>query len=121
MLEALGIGIELGPDDVAVRCNFCTVDERGRLTDRRAGRIPSAESEPLVEQLAAITVDGAEVRVEPVQDYRFVVVFSGGRAGRSVRDTDPQRTRSRTTRTRRKGSGFGRYCQVAEQFIACGA
>ena len=39
VLEALGIGIDLGPDDVAVRCNFCTVDADGKLTDRRAGRI----------------------------------------------------------------------------------
>ena len=92
VLEALGIGIELGIDDVAVRCNFCTVDDHGRLTDRRAGRIPSAESEPLVEQLALITIDGVEIRVEPVQDYRFVVVFSGDGLGEDVSDTDPQRT-----------------------------
>ena len=43
VLEALGIGVELGAGDVAVRCNFCTVDADGMLTDRRAGRIPSAE------------------------------------------------------------------------------
>lgn len=92
VLEALGIGIQLGPNDVAVRCNFCTVDEHGLLTDRRAGRIPSVESEPLVEQLAAITVKGVEVRVAPVQDYRFVVVFSGDGLGEYVSDTDPQRT-----------------------------
>lgn len=90
VLEALGIGIELGPYDVAVRCNFCTVDEHGRLTDRRAGRIPTGESAPLVEQLDSITVNGAEIRVEPVQDYRFVVVFSGDSLGANVSDTDPQ-------------------------------
>ena len=90
-LEALGIGIELGKDDVAVRCNFATLDERGALTDRRAGRIPSAESAPLVEALSAISVDGAETLVEPVQDYRFVVVFRGEGLGDEVSDTDPQR------------------------------
>ena len=40
-LEALGVDFELGPDDVAARGNFCTVDADGILTDRRAGRIPT--------------------------------------------------------------------------------
>src|SRR5215218_2104474 len=39
VLEALGINFDLGPDDVAARGNFCTVDAEGRITDRRAGRI----------------------------------------------------------------------------------
>ena len=90
-LEALGIGIELGPDDVAIRCNFCTVDDAGLLIDRRAGRIPSSESTPLVEQLAQVTVEGADLTVEHVQDYRFVVVIRSEGLGQNVSDTDPQR------------------------------
>ena len=90
VLEALGIGLELGPDDVAVRCNFCTVDSNGLLTDRRAGRIPTAESAPLIEQLSEVSIPGVEVIVKPVQDYRFVVVFKGDGLGEEVRDTDPQ-------------------------------
>ena len=91
VLEALGIGIDLGPNDIAVRCNFCTVDDAGRLIDRRAERIRSSESEPLVDQLAGITMEGAELLVEPVQDYRFVVVFKAEGLGQEVSDTDPQR------------------------------
>ena len=37
VLEALGIDFELGPDDVAIRGNFCTLDQHGNITDRRAG------------------------------------------------------------------------------------
>ena len=37
-LEALGIGFDLGDQDVAARGNFCTVDSHGHVTDRRAGR-----------------------------------------------------------------------------------
>ena len=92
VLEALGIGIELGPTDVAVRCNFCTLDDQGRLTDRRAGRIKSSESGPLVDLLSGITVEGGELLVKPVQDYRFVVVFRADDIGQDVSDTDPQRT-----------------------------
>ena len=91
VLEALGIGIDLGPDDIAIRCNFCTLDANGVITDRRAGRIPSQESAPLVEQLAKITVPGVEIIVRPVQDYRFVVVIRGAGLDGDVADTDPQR------------------------------
>src|SRR6185503_8849398 len=34
-LEATGIGFELGPHDVAARCNFCTLDAVGNISDRR--------------------------------------------------------------------------------------
>ena len=47
VLEVLGIGFSLQPDDVAVRGNFCTVDANGVLTDRRAGRIASDRSAEL--------------------------------------------------------------------------
>src|SRR5215475_2301827 len=43
-LEATGIGFELGPYDVAVRGNYCTLDSAGKISDRRAGRIVSKES-----------------------------------------------------------------------------
>ena len=35
-LEATGIGFELGPQDVAARGNFCTLDAAGCIRDRRA-------------------------------------------------------------------------------------
>src|SRR6266498_4184151 len=42
ILEALGINFKVGPKDVAVRGNFCTVDATGKIADRRAGR-PTTE------------------------------------------------------------------------------
>src|SRR5579872_1865577 len=51
VLEALGIGVEVGPKDVAIRGNFCTIDSEGRVTDRRAGRIPTETGERLVAKL----------------------------------------------------------------------
>ncbi|HEX9092318.1 MAG TPA: hypothetical protein VF831_12555, partial [Anaerolineales bacterium] len=36
-MEALGVDFELGPDDLAARGNFCTVDIAGLIVDRRAG------------------------------------------------------------------------------------
>src|SRR5687768_18378891 len=33
------LGLDLKPGDVAARANFCTLDAKGIVTDRRAGRI----------------------------------------------------------------------------------
>ncbi len=90
VLEALGIDVEIREGDVAARGNFCTVDADGKLTDRRAGRISSQESAPLCEQLDQIDVPGVEVRILPVQDYRFVALFRGEGLSEEVTETDPQ-------------------------------
>ena len=92
VLEALGIDIELQPGDVAARGNFCTVDGDGLLVDRRAGRIPTELSAPLCERLDRINVDGAELRIYPVQDYRFVLHLRGEGLSERVSETDPQIT-----------------------------
>jgi 2,3-bisphosphoglycerate-independent phosphoglycerate mutase len=91
VLEALGIGIGLEAGDVAARGNFCTVDGSGIITDRRAGRISSEESAPLVEMLDNIDVPGIKASVYPVKDYRFVLKLSGTGLSDQVTETDPQR------------------------------
>src|SRR5690606_16377680 len=91
-LEATGIGFELGPNDVAVRGNFCTLGPDGKITDRRAGRIPTEESAPLAVRLRDVKIEGVEVFVEPVKEHRFVVVFRGENLGGAVHDTVPQAT-----------------------------
>ncbi|HYM14526.1 MAG TPA: phosphoglycerate mutase, partial [Dehalococcoidia bacterium] len=91
VLEALGIDFDLQPSDVAARGNFCTVDGDGRITDRRAGRIPTSASAPLCEKLARIEVAGARVFVKPVRDHRFLLVLRGESLSDCVSETDPQR------------------------------
>ena len=90
VLEALGIGFDLEPGDVAARCNFCTVDEQGRLTDRRAGRLPSEEAAKLVHELEGIAIEGVEVFVEHIREHRFLLVLRGEGLEADVADTDPQ-------------------------------
>src|SRR5438876_1402875 len=53
VIEALGLGIDLKPGDVAARANFCTLDNKGIVTDRRAGRIETAVCEELCALLAS--------------------------------------------------------------------
>ena len=90
VLEAIGIGVELERGQVAARGNFCTLDESGLLVDRRAGRISTSESAPLVELLDRIEVPNVDVSVYPVRDHRFVLVLSGEGLDERVTETDPQ-------------------------------
>jgi 2,3-bisphosphoglycerate-independent phosphoglycerate mutase len=92
VLEALGIDFALGPNDVAIRGNFCTIDAKGDITDRRAGRIGSDIGEKLCTKLSQIKIPGVEVFVRPVKEYRLVIVFRAEGLGGNVEDTDPQAT-----------------------------
>ncbi|MDP6447964.1 MAG: 2,3-bisphosphoglycerate-independent phosphoglycerate mutase [Pirellulaceae bacterium] len=116
-LEATGIGFELQDGDVAIRCNFCSVDESGLITDRRAGRIPTEESAPLAISLRAISIDGVEVFVEPVKEHRFVVVFRGEGLEGNVRDTDPQAVGVAPLDPVADDSGSARTVEVANEFL----
>jgi 2,3-bisphosphoglycerate-independent phosphoglycerate mutase len=92
VLEALGIGFDLQPTDVAARGNFCTLDANGLITDRRAGRIPTEEGTKRVELLRSIQLPGVQTFVEPVKEYRFVLVLRGEGLAGDIHDTDPQQT-----------------------------
>jgi 2,3-bisphosphoglycerate-independent phosphoglycerate mutase len=90
VLEALGIDFELQPGDVAARGNFCTLDGRGHITDRRAGRIATEVCVRLVERLRSIRLEGVELLLEPVKEHRFVLVLRGGALSGHLSETDPQ-------------------------------
>jgi len=91
VLEAIGIGFDLQPDDLAARGNFCSLDpETGVITDRRAGRIPTEVGARLCEKLCQIRLPGVETFVEPVKEYRFMLVLRGGGLYDGLTETDPQ-------------------------------
>lgn len=92
VLESVGVDLKVNPGDVAVRGNFCTLDEDGNITDRRAGRIPSEESAPLVDKLQSIELPGVVTEVRQVKEYRFAMVMRGEGLDPDIDDTDPQRT-----------------------------
>jgi 2,3-bisphosphoglycerate-independent phosphoglycerate mutase len=94
VLEALGADVEVRRGDVAARGNFATADGQGRLTDRRAGRIPTAESERLTGAIrAALAADpppGVEAVLRHGEGHRFVLLLRGDGLAPEVADTDPQ-------------------------------
>lgn len=118
VLEALGIDFDLGPDDVAARGNFCTVDADGRITDRRAGRIATEIARGLVEKLRDVRIEGVKVFVEPVQDYRFVLVLRGQGLEAEIDDTDPGRTGEAPLAPAALAPGSERTAAILKEFVA---
>jgi 2,3-bisphosphoglycerate-independent phosphoglycerate mutase len=116
-LEATGIGFELGPDEVAARGNFCTLEAAGLISDRRAGRIPSEESFKVVERLQGVKIDGVETFVKPVKEHRFVVVFRGPGLDGGVADTDPQATGVAPLDPQPVTPAARRTAEVAKEFV----
>ena len=116
-LEATGIGFALEEGDVAIRANFCTLDESGNIADRRAGRIPTEESAPLAKMLREVSIPGIEIFVEPVKEHRFVIVFRGRGLQGHVHDTDPQRTGIPPLDPVATDRESEKTAQVARQFI----
>lgn len=90
-LSALGLDFPLQADDVAARGNFATVDARGHVTDRRAGRIATELNRQLVERLRRVEVPDVQTFVETESQHRFLVVFRGEYLADQLTDTDPQR------------------------------
>ncbi len=93
VIEALGLGLELKQGDVAARANFCTLDDNGTVTDRRAGRIETEVCEELCALLSKKIkkVGDALVIIKPGKGHRFVVIFRGKGLEGPLTDADPQR------------------------------
>src|ERR1700722_8699402 len=93
VIEALGLGIDLQAGDVAARANFCTLDAKGIVTDRRAGRIETKVTEDLCALLSnkVSKMGDAEVIVKPGKGHRFVVIFRGKGLEGPLTDADPNR------------------------------
>jgi len=91
-MEALGVDFELGPDDLAARGNFCSVDTDGRITDRRAGRIGTDVNQVLTRLLETIRIEGAQIFIEPVKEHRFAFIIRSPGLNDALSESDPQRT-----------------------------
>ena len=92
VLSALGVGFELGENDLAARINFATKGESGRISDRRAGRIATEEAAKLVDLLNEnVKLDRAQVFLTHEKEHRAVVVFRAEGLSGALSDSDPQR------------------------------
>ena len=97
VVEALGSGMEFKNGDLALRCNFATVQD-GQITDRRAGRnVSTDEARELVRAVNENSKLKAPVDFElkATIGHRCVLVFSRDRMNLSgsISNLDPAYTR----------------------------
>src|SRR5437867_6791300 len=93
VIEALGLGLDLRAGDVCARANFCTLDAKGIVTDRRAGRIATEVCEDLCALLKKRVrkLGDTEVIIQAGKEHRFVVIFRGKGLEGPLTDSDPNR------------------------------
>ncbi len=79
-LEALSMGVDLAPDDVAYRCNLVTIEEN-TMSDFSAGHITSAEGAKL---FASLQQEIPEVMLKAGVSYRNLLVVHKGKGAVST-------------------------------------
>lgn len=95
--EAVGRGVPLGPDDLALRCNLVSVTPEGRLGDSTGGMPDDAEAGKMLSALRlpnAVLPDAelseAAWELHPGQSYRNLLVLRGeGALAASLRCAEP--------------------------------
>ncbi len=76
-IEAAAMGVELGPDDVAFRCNLVTLDDATppTMVDFAAGHPTSEQSAPIIKALDDTLGGGRDgIRFFPGVEYRHLCV-----------------------------------------------
>ncbi len=118
ILEALGIGLEVGADDLAVRANFATLKNE-LIVDRRAGRISSDECERLCKKLqsAIKNIDDIKVFIYPVKEHRFVVIFRGQGLTEGLSDADPEKENRPMVYPKALTPAAEKSAKIAKDFI----
>jgi 2,3-bisphosphoglycerate-independent phosphoglycerate mutase len=91
VIEALGLGIHLKGGDIASRANFCSLDAKGLVTDRRAGRIDTSicEKQVAILQSKIKKIGDVDVIIQAGKGHRFVVVLRGPGLEGPLTNSDP--------------------------------
>jgi 2,3-bisphosphoglycerate-independent phosphoglycerate mutase len=118
VVEALGIDLELKLDDIAARGNFCTVDDKGIITDRRAGRLSTEKNTELCRLLNNIAIEGAEISVLPVKEHRFVLILRGKALSPELADSDPQQIGLTPKKIEALSPQAQRTAEIVNEFVS---
>lgn len=88
-IEASGAGLSLESGDVALRCNFATIDESFNVIDRRAGRIRE-NTNILAKSINNMEIDGVKILFREATEHRAVLILRGKGLCGNITDTDPK-------------------------------
>jgi 2,3-bisphosphoglycerate-independent phosphoglycerate mutase len=88
-LEAAAMGVVLGPNDWAIRCNLMTIED-ARMTDFTAGHITSEEARSLINALQS-ELGSSQIEFHAGVSYRNLMIYRG-RPGETPFAADTQTT-----------------------------
>ncbi len=86
-IEALGTDLNPGPNDICIRGNFATLDKRGNILDRRAGRDETGLDE-FAERLDGMEIDGVRFTVKKSSGHRVSILLRGEKLSDEVIPND---------------------------------
>ena len=94
VIEAIGIGIDFKDGDLALRGNFATLDDEGKIIDRRAGRIIEREDAEKIskeiEKEIKFSNPNTTVAVAPTVGHRVTIRLRDSKPLSSeISNTDP--------------------------------
>ncbi len=94
VLSAAGVGFPMTDRDLYMRANFATVDARGNVTDRRAGRIATETNERLCRKLqeGVRLSSGIQAFFRTEKEHRTLIALRGDGLQEEIAETDPQKT-----------------------------
>ncbi len=91
-LEALGTGIEMDPGMIGFRCNYATLDDKGRVIDRRAGRIhDTSELARSIREGVDLSGLGVTFDFRSGAGHRAALALRGENLGACVSSNDPKK------------------------------
>ena len=118
VLEAVGVEFPLESQDVAIRGNFCVIDEAGLVADRRAGRLSTEKCAEKCQLLDGLVIENVKIFVSPVKEHRFMVVFRGEGLAPDVTDSDPQQIGAAPKSITALNPQAGKTASIATKFVA---
>lgn len=89
IFTAQGAGIKTKKGDIALRGNFATLNQKGEVIDRRAGRIKTKQAKRLIQSLRKIRVKDIRFLIKSATDHRLGIVMRGRGLSPYISDSDP--------------------------------
>jgi len=74
-MEAFGAGLKVGKNEIALRANFATIDEKRRIISRRCN-LTKREARELEKEINKIKIEGVKIKFKATVDYRGALLIS---------------------------------------------